>query len=139
MLQNIFLSTAWKDGFYSISSFLFSIGLFSPHQQQFSTRLKKVEDNYSQRICIRLKSAIVQIQKKGLADIPYVVGDLDTFETLTEDEARIFRRLKTEVLTEFHAETERDIFVRGLYPYYQNRLSAKTVEILGRQNVNERY
>ena len=140
MLQAIILSTEWKADFYSISSFLYELGLFTKEQSKMSTRIG-VEKIYSSRLTGRFESAIKQINKKEHNCIPKFVVNLDTGELLPEEEWEHFRQIKREVLSEFGGRgmTEGRLYWNKRYPEYERRLYSRTASELGQSRVNERY
>ena len=139
MLQDMFLTTPWKEDYYSISKFLYEMGLFSQAQSKYVTRLHKAEHFYCSRLCGRLKSAINQINKKDPFTVPLFVVNLETGEPVDEEEWETFRRIKAETLAEFDAQSEGALYWRKQYKSYLESLSKKTYHEMGMWKVNERY
>ena len=140
MLQNLFLAHGWSSNYYfSLSGFLYQMGLFSNEQQEIQTRVGKVERRYSSGLCGRLRSAITQINKKGLASVDLAVIDLDAREILPWEEWDHFRQIKRETLQAFGVTSEAQIWWRRKYEDYEKQLSIRTKNELKVPHVNERY
>ena len=140
MLQNLFLTHGWNDKYYfSLSGFLYQMGLFSEEQQEMRTRVGAVERQYSSKLCGRLRSAITQIKKKRLAAVDLAVIDLDAREILPWEEWDHFRQIKRETLQAFGVNSEAKIWWRGQYEDYEKQLSMRTKKELNVLHVNERY
>ena len=139
MLQNILLTTELDRGAYSISGLLYRMGLFTKSQSEIRTRLGKVEQTYSSRVCGRLRSAITQVQKRNLANIPMMVVDLNAGKPLPNEIWEPFRQIKRETLQEFGVQSEGKLWWSRRYQEYAKRLSQRTGKELGYSMVNERY